>query len=627
MDNKRKRARHPVHQNGKKSPRDTTPIIINEQNVSREEIIEEYSPINMNANMNYNGNINTNMNINEEEYLQINNNQIIDEPDNGNDGNVDIQNTKSSDMIQNMKMVSPRDVVDENIKLESVSPREQPLILDVESPPKTPPKVSDIAIDGPKIEYRAISVKPKIPEDFEGAKSTPLKSISIKSSKKPSPINSPAIKLQSPAINSPAIKSPSIKSPSIKPESIRISSKKPSPAITPMKKESPIIPMKKESINSIKTPEHIFIKSSVDLSQRSQRSNRSGDRSMSARSRREIEELREQIRLIQEHQQSMSIPPIAPRTPDLINHTIYTGRRAESQKSNNPKSEQRNNPGSIVKTPRKSNTNPNSKTTGLEQEDKTIFDPTINRVPGTMQTDEIYAQYDKLSPYKQNDIRMKYKTRFDILRDANKNMTISPVDDIDPLSLVVKRYDSTVRYIMICGKANNYRIYLVMYWLGLEAICVNVLGLNAAGYTQFQYKTMVQYDQMMIELGEKYIDSQFNQWPIEVRIIVYGLFNLLLFIIAQTICSWISPSMIQPVLNMLQYYLTNSNMSTVNGDPVPTSGGGGFDVANILSTFGSMFVGGGGEGGFGLGNLVGNNAPAAEKPLGGPNDYRPRFES
>ncbi len=242
------------------------------------------------------------------------------------------------------------------------------------------------------------------------------------------------------------------------------------------------------------------------------------------------------------------------------------------------------------------------------------------RVPGSLLSDDKYLEYDELPPRKQTEIRDEYRIRFNMLRRANGGIEIPQIDPVDHLSSIVKRYDQTVRYIMICGKANSYRIALVLYWLGLEVIAIKVFGLNASGFTIYQFRAMNQYDALLIELGEKNMDSRFDQWPVEMRIIILGLVHLVIFIIAQIFASWIGPNMAPTIIGILQQLLTGP---AVDSNGVPASGG--FDFANMLANFGSAFVGNPGN----LGNTnTGQtaNATATSGVSGERREFRPRFE-
>ena len=174
---------------------------------------------------------------------------------------------------------------------------------------------------------------------------------------------------------------------------------------------------------------------------------------------------------------------------------------------------------------------------------------------------------------------------------------------------------------MICGKANGYRIALVIYWLGLEGFCVKVLGLNASGFTIYQFNVMNQYDALLIELGEKNLDSQFGDWPVEIRIMLLGLYHITIFVIAQIISNWVGPGTAPIVIGMLTQLLSGApTTGGTNGNNVPVTGGG-FDLANVMANFGSAFIG---------------QNPAGQIPAGGQNpnintdggrrEFRPRFD-
>lgn len=252
---------------------------------------------------------------------------------------------------------------------------------------------------------------------------------------------------------------------------------------------------------------------------------------------------------------------------------------------------------------------PREETTDRRAEASTV----LFRMPGTILADEKYLEYDNLPPRKQSQIKDEYRIRFDMIKNANRSINIPAIDQLDCLSNIVRRYDQTVRYIMICGKANTYRIALVVYWLGLEALAIRVFGLNASGFTIFQFRAMNQYDSFLIELGEKNMDSRFDSWPVEIKIIILGLVHLVIFIVAQVFASWIGPTMAPTIIGILQQVLTGP---TVDSNGVPSSGG--FDVASLIANLGTAFVG-----------TQPQPAPAAAGTEGLNNsrrEFRPRFD-
>ncbi len=217
---------------------------------------------------------------------------------------------------------------------------------------------------------------------------------------------------------------------------------------------------------------------------------------------------------------------------------------------------------------------------------KNIEAPATPRPHDTPVIDNKYAFYDTLPVNKQREIRDEFRIKFNILARSNTGIEMRPVTAEENLSLIVKRYEDMVKHIKVCQTANQYRLYTVIYFLGLEAICVKMLGLNASGFTVFQVKMLNEYDSLMIELGEKHHDRKFDSWPVEARVFLMGIFYLAIFIIASIIGSWMGGAASVPVI----IDLLSKGLKGTMSNTTPTADGG-FDLLSMVANFGSAFVG------------------------------------
>ena len=120
---------------------------------------------------------------------------------------------------------------------------------------------------------------------------------------------------------------------------------------------------------------------------------------------------------------------------------------------------------------------------------------------------------------------------------------------------------------------------------------------------------MNNYDQMLIELGEKSHGGIGSGWPVEIRLLMLTLFNALIFIMIKYLSNWAGPelgSIIQSAINGLMTRnnpiqsssqgTTQSNSNTSDdqsgtGIPNPPQNQqGGFDLGNLIANIGTMFT-------------------------------------
>jgi len=261
------------------------------------------------------------------------------------------------------------------------------------------------------------------------------------------------------------------------------------------------------------------------------------------------------------------------------------------------------------------------KPSGVEQTNKVTNE---NEVP----------DYDIMNDIEIAECHADFRVKFGILRNAFPEMNIPNYDDDVNLKIKHAHYVRYLRHIHVDNSISNYRLYLIVFWLGLELFGVKVLGLSVSGFTQRQFESMRQYEHLLQELGEKSNTSIGSEWPVEVRILFMSLVNAIVFVIIKYLADWAGPSLGPMLENFIQSILSNGmgspaesgpdpseNRSSGSGlpDPQPSAGGfnmGGLDMGSLISNFGTMFTqnmsGGGG------GNRNTTQTPQASR--------RPRFD-
>jgi hypothetical protein len=120
-------------------------------------------------------------------------------------------------------------------------------------------------------------------------------------------------------------------------------------------------------------------------------------------------------------------------------------------------------------------------------------------------------------------------------------------------------YDIYVRHIHVSDSAGQYKVYLVVGWLLIEAFCTKI-GLDVGGYTTTQMKSMNKYERLLIELGETNYKTKTtdqngtiveNHWPVELRLIFTSLVNVVAFIIIKMLANVLGEGVANTIVDSL----------------------------------------------------------------------------
>jgi len=231
-----------------------------------------------------------------------------------------------------------------------------------------------------------------------------------------------------------------------------------------------------------------------------------------------------------------------------------------------------------------------------------------------------------MTPEQQAGMRLKFNFKFDSLRETYPTWKIeSPPPD----ATLDQIHDVYVKKIMISLNSSQWKVYLVIMFLGIEVFGIKVLGLDFRGYTLSQVRLMNRYDRLLIELGERYCLQGASQWSIETRFFMMAGINAVIFVIVKYLSTWLGgddmakqlQSVIDTLLNQESVFSAPPLQRDEHGlTVIPTeaakAGPGvssppdvqpSFDLNSLIGTFGSMMGGASkGTGGFDVSSLVAN---------------------
>ena len=273
--------------------------------------------------------------------------------------------------------------------------------------------------------------------------------------------------------------------------------------------------------------------------------------------------------------------------------------------------------------------------------------------------------YRAMDEDEQQRFRTEFNVKLSILRRSFPEYNFADFPETATLDAVHDIYAGYVKQVVIALNCSQYRIFLVIMFLALEAFGVKVLKLNMGGFTLVQMRTMNRYDSILIELGEKYYISGPSGWPAEMRLVFMAVMSAITFIVVKWLSSYIGgEAAMQPIQNAIEELMTGGfSMSNAASLPagvpsIPTAAsvatgavatgvaataavapapaaGGGFDFMGMINGF--M----GGQGSEGIKDLIGkvgstfinsnSQASAAVQataaPAGAAPRRRPRFRA
>lgn len=217
--------------------------------------------------------------------------------------------------------------------------------------------------------------------------------------------------------------------------------------------------------------------------------------------------------------------------------------------------------------------------------------------------------YGVMSDQQRGDVFVQFSAKYGILQTSFPAWNIVPPPTTWTLDQVHDDYEAKVKQIIVSLNCNQWKVYLVIMFLAIEAFGIKVLGLDFRGFTMSQVKIMQRYDQVLVELGEKYYVQGASNWPIEARIMMMAGFNGVIFIAVKYLSKWLGgDAMSGNLQGFVDQFLGGGNLFSAGtqqrdqfgipvvpgtvpnaataqeGGPVPST-----EAANPLGALGGMF--------------------------------------
>lgn len=184
--------------------------------------------------------------------------------------------------------------------------------------------------------------------------------------------------------------------------------------------------------------------------------------------------------------------------------------------------------------------------------------------------------YAAMTVAQQGEMRSQFRAKFGILRQSFPQWQVVDPPESATLDQWHDIYEGYVRQIIVSLNCNQWKVYLVIAFLAIEVFCIKVLGLDARGFTMSQVKIMNRYDQVLVELGEKYYVQGPSNWPVEARILMMAAFNGVIFIAVKYLSKWLGgDSMASGIQSVVDQFLSGGNLfgapvqRDAQGIPIP----------------------------------------------------------
>ena len=301
------------------------------------------------------------------------------------------------------------------------------------------------------------------------------------------------------------------------------------------------------------------------------------------------------------------------QTPRSNNQTNRSNNRPNSRSANesSKRAEYRSENRSETRKPR-SQTRPQNR-----PQNRTQIKP---RPPPIFQTIPM-PNYEAMKPSEQARWHTDYDIKFAKLRKLFPDYNIPYFDSSVNLEIKHRNYERYLQQVQIDRGTSRWKGYL-LFFLGLiEIICVKGLGLDMSGFFFDQISTMISYESMLMELGEKSQTSFGASWPVEIRIVLLSLVNAIIFVGIRLFSSHFGAGLANIIKQMIKAVMNNKDPSEFvrqgqkiqSGDSespaeekptnepihevpdVPETGGWG-DIGGLFNTF-AGFMGGNNDNG------------------------------
>lgn len=198
--------------------------------------------------------------------------------------------------------------------------------------------------------------------------------------------------------------------------------------------------------------------------------------------------------------------------------------------------------------------------------------------------------YSILNELEQEALRVKFNLKLEQLQKANPNLP--PFGREEPLHIIHVKYDQYVRQAYVEKTVIKYKIFLSIFFLVIEALGTRVLGIPISGYTSDQLSQFIFYEQLLLELAERSKTGGGDEWPVEIRIFLYMIYQVVIFLIIRFVSSFLSPEVVKDLRGQINDLMVGTKPPPPGNDGLlEPPRGNSFDPTNLMASLGSLFTG------------------------------------
>lgn len=198
--------------------------------------------------------------------------------------------------------------------------------------------------------------------------------------------------------------------------------------------------------------------------------------------------------------------------------------------------------------------------------------------------------YDNLPIMQQREFRSDFASKFRVLSSNFSEWEIPVFDPDTSLHTIHDLYESRVKTVVCQQNCAEWKQGLAIYFLGLESVGKFVFGIDTTGYANAQFLAIEKYDKMLVEMGERPYLEGFSKWPVEARIVIASIVQMIIFIVSKLLCDKLhfSEEQRNNMSSFISERLANFGSTTQELDNLgmpkvnATSGGG---IADMFGSF------------------------------------------
>lgn len=217
--------------------------------------------------------------------------------------------------------------------------------------------------------------------------------------------------------------------------------------------------------------------------------------------------------------------------------------------------------------------------------------------------------YESMTDEVKTICRKDLLCKFAVMRAAYEKFVIPlPPESISVRELYLE-YNRWLYYAKITNSISYYKLFLLIFWYGIEFVGTKYLGLKLTSYTRIQLQNMYQYENSLYEMSEQGGLGVTEGWSPLAKLLFTSCVQCVIIVLISTFAHWCGgPQMIETIHNMVNKVLapgpisipneqqrTSTSDGSVLGAEAPPRPNEAYvnGLTSLFSGLGEMFGGGG----------------------------------